>query len=370
MRKAILLLFAAVLLISCENNKNYTINGVVTDTNYEGKKVYVQELTNSEMVVVDTAIIVNGAFTFKGSADSTVLRFVSLDESVDTQNLTRIPVLLEPGVFEVKFDSVVTVTGTPVNQAYTDYRVKQRELNQKARSIIDQYNAAASDETLTDSLEAEINDAYDKISKENDDLNYSFVNDNIGNDLGKYIFSSQWRMFSPEQQKEFLEKTDDNFKSMENIQRMIKRIENYERVAVGKKFVDFTLKDPQGKEVSLSNYAGNGKYVLVDFWAAWCGPCVEEMPNVLNAYNKYKSKGFEVVGVSLDRDEAQWKKGLKDLKMTWPQMSDLNYWDSPVVELYAIESIPHTVLLDKDGTILEKNLRGKALDDKLAELMN
>ena len=142
-----------------------------------------------------------------------------------------------------------------------------------------------------------------------------------------------------------------------------------ELVAIGKQFVDFTLKDPDDEEVSLSDYVGKGKYVLVDFWAAWCPPCRREMPNVVSAYEKYKSKGFEVVGVSFDHNREQWLTGIDTLNMTWPQMSDLKYWDSPIVELYAIQSIPHTVLLDKEGVIIEKNLRGEALEAKLAELM-
>ena len=201
------------------------------------------------------------------------------------------------------------------------------------------------------------------------DLNFNFIRDNIKNDLGKYSFMASSSMFEPEKQKEILSLADDDFKAQENIQRVVKRLENLENVAIGKKFVDFTLKNTEGNDVSLSDYAGKGKYVLVDFWAAWCGPCRQEMPNVVTAYDKYKSKGFEVVGVSFDQEKDKWIQGISDLNMTWPQMSDLMYWESPVVDMYAINGIPHTVLLDKEGTIIEKNLRGEALDAKLAELM-
>jgi peroxiredoxin len=369
MRKLLFFFFTAAFLISCQNGKNYTVNGTIADESYEGTNVYVQQMTDETMNVVDTLVVTNGSFSLNGVADSTLLRFISLDETINPQQESRVPVLIEPGRIEVLFDTIVTVKGTKVNDAYTDFRIKQKALMKTIRGVMEQYNTANAEGTMTDSLEAEINMTYDNISERLNGLNFNFIKENIGNELGKYLFLSSSSMFSPEQQKEILNLTDENFKAGKNIQRIIKRLENLENVAVGKKFVDFTLKDTEGNEVSLSDYAGKGKYVLVDFWAVWCGPCRQEMPNVVAAYNKYKSKGFEVVGVSLDQDHEKWVKGLKDLNMTWPQMSDLQYWESPVVDLYAIEGIPHTVLLDKDGIIIEKNLTGDALDAKLAELM-
>jgi Peroxiredoxin len=358
----------AGVLLSCQNNK-YTINGTVADTAYEGTNVYMQQMTDDAMVTTDTAVVQNGAFAFSGVADSTVLRFILLDQTVAPQQESRIPVLIEPGALKVTFDSVITAKGTKVNDAYTDLRLKQRDLVKNIRSVIEQYNSAKADGTMTDSLETEINEAYDSINAQLSDLNFNFIKDNIGNDLGKYSFTVSSAMFEPEQQKEILALADDEFKAGKNIQRVVKRLENLENVAVGKQFVDFSMKDTEGNEVSLSDYAGKGNYVLIDFWAAWCGPCRQEMPNVVAAYDKYKSKGFEVVGVSLDQEYDRWTQGIKDLNMTWPQMSDLQYWESPVVDLYAINGIPHTVLLDKDGTIIEKNLRGESLNEKLAELL-
>ena len=108
---------------------------------------------------------------------------------------------------------------------------------------------------------------------------------------------------------------------------------------------------------------------MVDFWASWCGPCRQEMPNLVEIYAKYKSKGFEIVGVSLDQTADAWKNGIKQLKMTWPQMSDLKYWNCEGAKLYAVSSIPHTVLIGKDGTILDRGLRSEDLQKKLAELL-
>lgn len=369
MRKLIYLFIVAGALLSCQHNNKYTITGTVDGDAYEGTNVYLQKMTEDAMVAVDTAIVHSGMFSFTGAADTTVLRFITLDASITPERDNRVPVLIEPGKLDVKFDTIVTVTGTKLNNAYTDFRLQQKELMKNLRSIFDQFNNEKNAGTMTEERDAELQQSYETINTQLADLNFNFIKNNIDNELGEFVFENSYSMFEAEQQKEILALADDEFKSGEKIQHLIKRIENLESVSVGKKFVDFTLKDTDGNDVSLSDYAGKGNYVLVDFWAAWCPPCRQEMPHVVAAYDKYKAKGFDVVGVSLDRNHEEWVKGLKDLNMTWPQMSDLKFWESAVVDLYAIQGIPHTILLDKDGTILEKNLRGEALDNKLAELM-
>jgi peroxiredoxin len=139
------------------------------------------------------------------------------------------------------------------------------------------------------------------------------------------------------------------------------------KVAVGTMAPDFTQNDAKGNPITLSSL--RGKYILIDFWASWCGPCRQENPNIVNAYNKFKDKGFDILGVSLDQDKAAWEKAIVDDKLAWLQVSDLKYWENQAAQTYGIRSIPASFLLDKEGKIIARDLRGPALEAKLAELM-
>jgi len=150
-------------------------------------------------------------------------------------------------------------------------------------------------------------------------------------------------------------------------QQLKKAIDGRKSTAVGAVAADFTQKDVNGKPVSLSSF--RGKYVLVDFWASWCGPCRGENPNVVKAYNSFKAKGFDILGVSLDESKEDWTAAIAKDKLTWTQVSDLKGWANVVAQQYKIQSIPASFLLDKEGKIIARDLRGEDLENKLKELM-
>jgi len=152
-----------------------------------------------------------------------------------------------------------------------------------------------------------------------------------------------------------------------SLKHLVIEANNMRKLAIGQIAPEISLPNPSGEITSLSSLRGN--YVLLDFWAEWCKPCRLENPNIVKAYKKYNSKGFEVFGVSLDRQKSKWEKAINDDQLFWTQVSDLKGWQSSAAVLYNISAIPASFLLDKDGVIIAKNLRGAALDQKLSELL-
>ena len=146
-----------------------------------------------------------------------------------------------------------------------------------------------------------------------------------------------------------------------------KAIDEAKLGAIGSMAIPFSQKDTEGKLVSLASF--KGKYVLVDFWASWCGPCRQENPNVVRAFNRFKAKNFTVLGISLDQDKSRWLQAIKDDGLTWTHLSDLQYWSNAVAQLYKIQSIPANMLIDPTGKIIGKNLRGEDLIQTLATIL-
>ena len=158
-----------------------------------------------------------------------------------------------------------------------------------------------------------------------------------------------------------------NHPAIAKAKRMLEQQEKKAKI-VGTKFIDLTLNDVDGKAHKLSEYCGKGNYVLIDFWASWCGPCRAEMPNVKENYEKYHEKGFDIVGISFDNNAEAWKKAIEDMDIHWIHLSDLKAWKSEAGKTYAIDAIPASLLVDPQGTIIARDLREEALGEKLKEI--
>ncbi|MDR0892122.1 MAG: AhpC/TSA family protein [Mediterranea sp.] len=354
---------AAGIMASCGTTPGYTLTGTVEGAK-DGDVVYLQEATGRSFEKLDSAVIKNGTFTFKGRQDTVVNRYLACQ--ADGKPLL-IDFFLENGNINVALTQENdSATGTPNNDIYQGIRSQMSDL-QKQMEIV---YTTLGDTALTDGQRAaeilktdSLETLYAQIMKES-------VQKNITNPVGVYLFKQTFYENKPDENAALLAQlTDDAIKADEALSRIQEMTAKQQKTAVGTKFIDFEMPNPEGKMVKLSDYVGKGKLVLVDFWASWCGPCRREMPNLVEAYKQYKDKGFEIVGVSLDRDAASWKKGIKDLGITWPQMSDVKFWQNAAAQLYAVNSIPHTILIDGDGTIIARGLHGEEIQAKLAELL-
>jgi len=318
---------AAFILASCDNQTDgYSIKGQI---NSESGTVYLQTFRNKMFFITDSATITNGTFSFKGKIEHPDLYGITTNRN---ESFSPYYIFLENSDITVNIDTAnrrsFKVEGSPTNDLFVDY---QRASRNRSFSL-DSFIAANP---------ASIVAAYVLYR----DFSYRLNKDEIEHYIGQF---------------------DPSLHKTQYVEALRELEATLDRIAIGRKAPDFTLENPDGEPVSLYSRLGRS-YVLVDFWAAWCGPCRRENPHVVEAYNTFKDKGFDVFGVSLDHNKEAWVKAIENDRLAWTQVSDLKFWDSAAAQLYGVRAIPSNFLIDKDGIIVAKNLRGDALDEKLKE---
>lgn len=364
MKKLIYLLAIAAAFVACNGeNKGYTVTGTIEGAT-DGDTVFLQTVEGRQLVKLDTAIITNGTFTFKGTQDTAVNRYVTYNPA--GKEGMMIDFFLENGKINIKLDgNNDAATGTANNDIYQAIRVQLNELDRQMETIY----TSMSDTALTDTQREAKGKEMDALENKMIETAKAGINKNITNAVGVHLLKRNFYYMDVKDLDPLMPQIPVAYNNDETIVRIKDNVEKMKATAVGQKFTDFEMQTPEGKTVKLSDYVGKGKVVLVDFWASWCGPCRREMPNLVEAYAKYKNKNFEIVGVSLDQSGDAWKEAIQKLNITWPQMSDLKYWNSEGAKLYAVSSIPHTVLIDGDGIIIARGLHGDGLQEKLAEVI-
>jgi peroxiredoxin len=373
----ILLLTSALLVFSCNKagENEYIITGTIKGV--DGKKVYleVQDDMTGAFKTLDTVVVEGGKFTMKGSAKESDINLIQI-ESVEG----KIPFILENGDIEMDINkdslSLVKVTGTYNNDELTAYRelgsAIQKKMMKFQKDNMAKMNLAQQkkDTATINALSKE----YFKFQKDFAAQSEEYVKKHPKSFISLLLIESFFQqMVEPAKITTYFNGLDKELKANKHGKKIKSQLDLINKpaapagVAVGAIAPDFSAPDPNGKMVSLKQCMG--KVTLIDFWASWCNPCRAENPNNVAMYNEFHAKGLNIIGVSLDKDAAKWKEAIANDKLTWPQISNLKYWDEPIRVTYGVESIPATFLLDANGTVVAKDLTGAALKAKVAELL-
>jgi len=360
---------------------SYTISGKVGQISAPAKAYIL--VGNSRKV--DSTTINNGVFTFSGTIDVPQTAYIVIGKSsalLKSYAIMHMPMLMymlsntqlyleEGNISVVSPDSLANakITGGPLNADFNRLKASLAPLHTKMLAAFKAWAYPAPDQKKDSvAIFNRYQEKSDSISMAAKGVFRAFVEANPNSMVSlTALISYGGPLPDGADVKPFFNALSDSVRNSKMGTAYALAVGIIEKTAVGVVAPDFTMPDPSGKPVSLHDY--KGKYVLVDFWASWCGPCRVENPNVVKAYNTYKDKNFTVLGVSLDKNRAPWLKAIQDDGLPWAQISDLKEWDNEVAQLYNIRLIPQNVLVSPDGKVVAKNLRGEDLDKKLKELL-
>ena len=359
-----LALILSLLILSCSNENGFNLNGTI-DT-IDGTKVYVlQADQNNQPFIKDSTTVKSNKFSFKGVSATPQISYIQV-EGVNGYVLT----ILENGSINAELykDSISKsqVYGTKSNDDFVKYKSETKSLVENMNTI----SSEAQDAIMSGDVEIAMKLDKDYKKKEQEVLLYEW--DFIIDNLDSYMSALLLEVFMVENKvnKDSIIDVYESFSNRikvsdvgKNIADLLSQFED--PIEVGEVAPDFTAPSLDGSNVTLSQELSLNTVTLLDFWAAWCRPCRVENPNLVRLYKLYNNDGFNIIGVSLDRTKEQWEQAVEDDSLLWTQVSNLNFWNDPIARRYSIRAIPQSYLINQDGIVIGKNLRGNDLEEKI-----
>lgn len=368
MKRILFVAFVSVLLAACGGKDSYRITGAV-DGLEDGAVVTLNIIEFNSLEEIDSAVVRNGKFTFKGQTDTANIAFITFDLD---DNIGGCELYLESGAINVSIDvyeGKQKVGGTPNNDAFQNFVDNVQVLNDEADELEDKIRISLAAQEDCSSLYDQMGDLQERFKK----IVAQTIRDNADKLFGYRQLMDNYTMYDPEEVMEFLALMAPTFGSDYSLGQLTAMIGAQLNVSLGHQYTDFEapILDKKGgfsNTAKLSDYVSKNMIVLLDFWASWCTPCINEIPNLKAAYKRFKSKGFEIVSVSVDEESDDWIKAVKDNALPWVQLwnGSEDVENSPAMD-YVISAIPATFLIDADGTIIGRNLREKELEEALED---
>ncbi|MCP2025832.1 thiol-disulfide isomerase/thioredoxin [Flavobacterium sp. HSC-32F16] len=394
----------AVLMISCKKEQtSYTFKGKI-DGAADGTKVFLKIVQQdmfatvlSPEFITDSTIIKNGKFEFSGKIPEAKLYLLVINSKKTPEKpgmplfQPSIPVFLENSDVELEADldniplgdrllqegnfsyNNIEVSGSKSHELYLNYFDGVKLFDEKSSALFDKEYLPYLN-PVKGSVKQPISKGVAIVTKIEDNQEKrkayvsGFIKENINNMVGLFIAQQELSKFSVEELEKLEASITAEQKKTLTGKNLIAKISDAKSIAPGAPYIDLPFTDAAGNAVKISDYAGKGKYVMLEFWASWCHPCRADIPHLKEVYELYHPEGFEIISVSMDQDKQAWLKAVKEEKIPWLQVSDLQAFTGDLAKKYQIRGIPTCILLDPSGKIVTRNMRGSFMDKKLIDL--